>query len=99
MATLARRLSRLALFIGLLLLSIRYVHTYPDPMPAGQQHILWKISRWLGVRDPDDVYIPAMAVIELIVAIVVYRAIMKLWRYFRRAAYRQDEHAPSGPKH
>jgi hypothetical protein len=83
MATLARRLFKFVLFIGLFCLSVRYVHTYPVPMPANQLHVLWVASDWLGIRDPDDLYIPAMLVCDLIVTVLAYIAIVKLWRYYR----------------
>ncbi|AIN15255.1 hypothetical protein B7R74_07330 [Yersinia pseudotuberculosis] len=82
MATLARRLFKTLLFVGLLLLSIRYVHTYPVPMPADQLALLFTLSEKLGIRDPDDLYIPVMMIVDLIAAIIAYVLIMKLWHLF-----------------
>lgn len=81
MATLARRLAKVVLFIGLFLLSVRYVHTHPWPMPESQALGWLSIANGFGLHDPDDIYIPAMLTIELIVTFVAYTAIMKLWRY------------------
>ncbi|MBN3806623.1 hypothetical protein GXB81_26760 [Paraburkholderia sp. Ac-20336] len=83
MAILVRRLFKIALFIGLFLLSVRYVHTYPWPMPESQALRWLSIANGFGLHDPDDVYIPVMVAIELIVAVVVYMAIMRLWRHYR----------------
>ncbi|HEY4802098.1 MAG TPA: hypothetical protein VIH96_05715 [Paraburkholderia sp.] len=73
---------KVVLFIGLFLLSVRYVHTYPWPMPESQALRWLSIANGFGLHDPDDVYIPAMLTIELIVTVVAYTAIMKLWRYY-----------------
>jgi len=83
MATLVRRLFKTALFIGLFVFSIRYVHTYPVPMPGNQLAFWIDASDRLGIINPDNLYIPTMVVIELIVTIVVYMAIMKLWRLYK----------------
>jgi hypothetical protein len=82
MATLARRIAKTLLFAGLFLLSVRYVHTYPLPMPESQLHVWLLIARRLGIHDPDDLYIPVMLVIELIATIVTYVLILRLWRSF-----------------
>lgn len=84
MARLVRRLFKVALFIGLFVLSVRYVHTYPMPMPENQLAFWFAAADCFGIRDPDDLYIPTMVVIELIVAILVYVAIMKLWSRYNR---------------
>jgi hypothetical protein len=70
------------LFIGIYALVVRLVHTYPMPMPPEQQHILFALSRWLGVRDPDDLYLSTLAIADLIVAFLVYWLIMKVCRRF-----------------
>ncbi|MBN3804069.1 hypothetical protein GXB81_13555 [Paraburkholderia sp. Ac-20336] len=82
MVRLVRSIFKVALFIGLFLLSVRYVHTYPMPMPESQLAFWFAASDWFGIRDPDDLYIPTMVVIELIVTILAYVAIMKLWRRY-----------------
>jgi hypothetical protein len=81
MAALARRVAKTLLFVGLFLLSVRYVHTYPWPMPESQLHVWLLVANRLGVHDPDDVYIPTMLVIELIVTIAAYVLILKFWRF------------------
>ncbi|KVS10443.1 hypothetical protein [Burkholderia multivorans] len=84
MATLARRLFKVALFIGLFCVAVRYVHTYPWPMPESQSLIWWRASRWVGIRDPEDLYLLVWVTIDLIVAALAYAAILKLWRHNRR---------------
>ncbi|WP_250488372.1 MULTISPECIES: hypothetical protein [unclassified Caballeronia] len=68
-----------------------YVHTYPTPLTLRQQEILIGVSDWLGVRDYDGLYVFSMAALDLLVAIVAYKVIMKLWR--RRHTGRRSERA------
>lgn len=82
MATLARRLFKIALFVGLSLFAFRYVRPY-HAWTEADANAWWRASDWLGVRDPEDLYIGAWVTIELIVAVLAYVAIMKLWRYHR----------------
>ncbi len=84
MATLARRIFKTLLFTTLFFLSVRYVHTYPFPMPKEQVTLLFKLSAALGIRDPDDLYISSMLIIELITTIAAYILIMKMWRRYNR---------------
>jgi len=86
MATLVRRIFKLALFIGLFLLSVRYIHTYPLPMPEDQIMFWIEASDRLGISDSDNLYIPTMVVIDLIVTILAYVAIMKLWSRYNRSS-------------
>ncbi|WP_296654582.1 hypothetical protein [Paraburkholderia sp.] len=83
MATLARRLFKAALFLGLLALSLRYVQPYPYEWTDGEARAWWRASDWLGVSDPDDLYFVVWTSIELLVAILAYIAIMKLWRHYQ----------------
>jgi len=83
MATVVRRISKVLLFIGLFILSVKYVHTYPQPMTAHQLDVLLRICEKLGIHDPDDFYIPAMRVAELAVTIIVYASMMRIWRFYR----------------
>jgi heme/copper-type cytochrome/quinol oxidase subunit 2 len=82
----------MALLIGLFFLSVRYVHTYPWPMPESQLVFWLSAAGRLGIHDPDDIYIPAMMIIELIVTVVAYVAIIKLWRYCRAKRRRAALH-------
>lgn len=88
MATFVRNfmkiITRIFVFVGIYILTLRFVHTWPLPMPADQQHMLFMLSRRLGIRDPDDLYIGGFALVDLIIAVVVYRAVMKLWRCYRQ---------------
>ncbi|MBB5508327.1 hypothetical protein HDG35_004608 [Paraburkholderia sp. JPY681] len=43
----------------------------------------WRASRWLGIRDPEDLYIWVWVPIDLIVAALAYVVIMRLWRCYR----------------
>jgi len=84
MATLVRRLFKTALFIGLLLLSVRYVHPYPYEWTETQMRAWLYTSQALGIRDPEDLYFMVWVTIELIVAVFAYMVTMKLWRYCQR---------------
>ncbi|MCG5075153.1 hypothetical protein [Paraburkholderia tagetis] len=81
MEKLARRISKVVLFCGLFFLAGRYVHTYPLPMTLQQQHYLILISDTFGVADYELFYIFAMVIIDIIVATIVYAALIKLCRY------------------
>jgi hypothetical protein len=79
-----RGVLKILLFLGLYALTLRFVHTYPIPMPPDQQHVLLTLSRKLGVRDPDDLYVYTFAVVDLIIATVVYMTVMRFWRIRRK---------------
>ncbi|WP_233858752.1 hypothetical protein [Paraburkholderia sp. HD33-4] len=83
MATLVRRLFKVALFIGLFLISVRYI-PLSNEWTASEAHPWWRASDWLGVSDPDDLYFVVWLTIELIVTVLAYVVIMKLWRCYRR---------------
>ncbi|WOA54228.1 hypothetical protein [Dickeya solani] len=82
MATFIRRIFKTLLFIALFLLAIRYVHTYPVPLTRKQTDLLVTLSEKAGWKDPELFYITVMSIIDLIVATLVYVAIIKLWRYY-----------------
>ncbi|MET3818906.1 hypothetical protein ACVK00_003832 [Burkholderia sp. PvR073] len=82
MTPLVRRLFKIVLFFGLFLLSFRYVRPYHEWTPA-EARAWWRASDWLGVRDPEDLYIGGWVTIELIVAVLAYIAIMWMWRRYR----------------
>ena len=83
MASLTRRLLKVALFVGLFCLSVPYVHTYPVPMPESQALAWLHVANRLGIRDPDDLYIPLVLLTNLLVTTLAYMAIMKLWKHHR----------------
>jgi hypothetical protein len=60
-------------------------------MTLEQQQLLIEISDKLGVTDYELLYIGAMITIDLIVAIVLYVMIMKIWRRCRSKASRYTE--------
>jgi hypothetical protein len=88
MATLVRRLFKVALFIGLFLVSVRYVRPFNNEWTAGETHAWWRASDSLGVRDPEDLYIGVWLSIELIVTVFAYVVIMRLWRHSQRKKIR-----------
>lgn len=82
-AILVRRCLKTILFMGLFYLSARYIHTYPNPMPANQLRILWAITDAFNASDPEIVYMFLMLTLDLITTIVTYRLIMKGWRWIQ----------------
>jgi len=83
MEKLARSAIKIILFSGLFFLSVRYVHTYPLPMPARHQYYLRVISEFFGVRDYEFFYIASMVIVDLIVTVVVYSIMIRLCRRYR----------------
>ncbi|RZF30901.1 hypothetical protein EVC45_05410 [Paraburkholderia sp. UYCP14C] len=92
MATLARRLFKVALFVGLFCLAVPFVHTYPEPWTESQTTAWLHAANRLGIRDPDDLYIPLVLLGDLLVAVVLYVAIMKVWRWYqgRKSTWRDS---------
>ncbi|MCC8395268.1 hypothetical protein LJ656_22020 [Paraburkholderia sp. MMS20-SJTR3] len=85
MAILARRLFKVALFIGLLLLSIRFI-PLTNEWSLAETRAWFRASDLLGVDDPDDLYFAVWLTIEVIVAVVAYVTIVKLWQRYRAKA-------------
>ncbi|WP_081084312.1 hypothetical protein [Burkholderia territorii] len=83
MATFARKLLKIFLFIGLLLVSVRYIPLSNEWTPA-EARTWWHASEWLGIHDPEDLYFAVWVSIELTVAVLAYIAITRMWRYCRR---------------
>ena len=82
MATLARRLFKMALFIGLFLLSVRCIGRN-GAMPESEALRWLSIAQNLGLHEADDVYIPVMLTFDLLVATLAYMMITKLWKHYR----------------
>nr|WP_081259215.1 hypothetical protein [Burkholderia territorii] len=83
MTTLVRRIFKVALFFGLCALSVRYIPLSNEWTPA-EARTWWHASEWLGIHDPEDLYFAVWVTIELIVAMLAYIAIMRLWRHHRK---------------
>lgn len=71
-------------FFGLFWLSVPYIHTYPIPLPPEHQHILFMLSRRLGINDPRDFYVSAVIVVNLLAAVIEYKLLMWLWGKIKR---------------
>ncbi|MGF6852389.1 hypothetical protein [Paraburkholderia sp. CI3] len=82
MATLVRRLFKVVLFIGLFLISVRYI-PLSNKWTASEARAWWRASDWLGIEDPSDLYFVVWLTIELIVAVLAYVVIIRLWRHCR----------------
>nr|WP_244135195.1 MULTISPECIES: hypothetical protein [unclassified Burkholderia] len=79
-----RRPVKIATFIGLLALSLRYVRPDSYEWTENQMRTWLYTSQALGIRDPEDLYFVVWATIELIAAVLAYVAIMRLWRHHRK---------------
>lgn len=82
MTALTRRLFKVALFVGLFLLSARCIGRN-GVMPESEALRWLSIAQSLGLHEADDAYIPAMLVLDLLVATLAYMTIMKLWKRYR----------------
>lgn len=83
MGKIVRRAIKILLFSGLFFFSVRYIHTYPLPMPPRHQYYLRLICEQFGVDDYEFFYICAMVAIDLIVTVIVYSMLIRLWRRYR----------------
>ncbi|WP_213302268.1 hypothetical protein [Paraburkholderia sacchari] len=83
MAILVRRLFKIAVFIGLLLLSVRSI-PLSNEWSLAETRARIRVSDWLDVDDPENLYFAVWLTIEVIVAAGAYIAIMKLWRHCQR---------------
>lgn len=83
MGTLARRAIKTLVLFCLFFFSVRYVHTYPLPMPPHHQYYLRRICELFAVDDYEFFYICSMVAIDLIVTMIAYSLLMKLWRRYR----------------
>ncbi|WP_085489922.1 hypothetical protein [Paraburkholderia susongensis] len=78
-----RRATKVVLFLGLFLLSFIFVRPLHDRWSEAEMRAWFNASEALGIRDPEDLYIAVWMTIELIVAVLAYVAIMRLWRWYR----------------
>jgi hypothetical protein len=92
MAILVRSFIKGLLFFVLFLLALKFVHTYPMPMTDEQVAWWLAMSRRLGIRDPDDLWMPATLIVDLIVTVSIYIGITRLWKTLRakHRSNRQD---------
>ncbi|MBC8741439.1 hypothetical protein F6X40_33255 [Paraburkholderia sp. UCT31] len=82
-SALVRRLFKVALLTGLFLISVRYI-PLSNKWTASEARAWWRASDWLGIEDPGDLYFVVWLSIELIVAVLAYVVIMRLWRRYQR---------------
>lgn len=75
---------KVAFFVVLFVLSVRFIHTYPLPMPPDHQHKLSMLSQRMGIIDPGNLYVSAVGIVNLIAATVEYRLLMRFWRKMQR---------------
>lgn len=80
--SLVGRLFKTALFAGLFYLSFRYVGPYREWTPS-EARAWWRASDWLGVRNPEALYIGVWITLELIAAVLAYIAIARMWQHYR----------------
>ncbi|WP_310722057.1 hypothetical protein [Burkholderia pseudomultivorans] len=86
-------LLKVLLFIWLFLVSARYIPLSNEWTPA-EARAWWRVSEWLGVPDPDDLYFVVWVTIELIVAVLAYIATIRLWRHYRNKKIQVEKWRP-----
>lgn len=75
---------KIVFFVVLFVLSVRFIHTYPLPMPPDHQHKLSMLSQRMGIIDPGNLYVSAVGIVNIIAATVEYRLLMRFWRKMQR---------------
>ena len=83
MAALARRVSKTLLFITLFLLFARYIYTPLSFASAWNEHYVFVVTDFLGVRDVDLFDMLVGIVASLIFATLTYIALLRLYRHRR----------------
>lgn len=83
-AVLARKLFKVALFMGLFLLVVRCTRE-SGLTPDSEVPKSLNVAQGLALRGLSDIYVPLYVAISLIIAVFAYRSIMKQWgRYMDR---------------
>lgn len=92
MVILVRKVVKGLLFVSLFLPSIRYVHTYPLPMPNDQVEWWFVFSEKFGIDDVEGFCLSVTTLADLIVSLFVYLGVLKLWKNLqtRRRTIRHD---------
>jgi hypothetical protein len=80
MAIFVRRVVKGMLFVGLFILSMKFVHTYPVPMTNDQVEWWFVFSEKFGIGDVEGFWLSVTALADLIVTIFLYLGVLKLWK-------------------
>ncbi|APA88157.1 hypothetical protein BJG93_22475 [Paraburkholderia sprentiae WSM5005] len=83
MATPVRRAHKVVLVLVLFGLSFIFVRPLHYEWSQTEMRAWLYTSQALGIRDPEDLYIAVWLTIELIVAVLAYGVIMRLWQHYR----------------
>jgi hypothetical protein len=78
-----RRATKIVLFSGLFLFSLIFVRPLHDEWSQAEMRAWLYTSQALGIRDPEDLHTLVWTTIELIVTVLAYVVIVKLWRCYR----------------
>jgi hypothetical protein len=78
---LARRFLKTALFIGLLLFVMRFIHVIPFPLTLEQQQYCIELARWLHVEDWEALIMIVTTIVDIVVSIVIYKVILAIWNW------------------
>ncbi|TDY44476.1 hypothetical protein BX592_116124 [Paraburkholderia rhizosphaerae] len=74
------RMLKGSLFVGLFILSLKVVRTYPIPM-TGEQVEWWLcLSEKLDISDLENIWVPVTCLADLIIAFFLYIGVIKLWK-------------------
>ena len=78
----ARKGIKIALFVVLYILAIRYVRLYSTPMTGEQQVQLVNISSYFGAENAEEFYVMVLLIFDLAVAGIAYKMITSLFKHF-----------------
>jgi hypothetical protein len=83
MGTLVRRLFKTGLFVILFFVSLRYIYTPFELIPAWNQHYSFVVSESLGFRDIELFDVLSGTAASLVIAAAIYILLVKCYRYIR----------------
>ncbi|CAB3760353.1 hypothetical protein [Paraburkholderia humisilvae] len=73
----ANVLTKVLLFVGLYLLAVLFLSTYPFPMTIERMRWWSAFSAQYGISNPEDAWVTVILVMDLVVTIFVYLAVVK----------------------
>lgn len=79
MATLARRVLKILLFLILYYLSLKYIHPYPITFTRSMTDKLITITNAIGFHDPELFYLLTVLLINTLITVALYELLMRTW--------------------
>ncbi|MFJ2995621.1 hypothetical protein [Pandoraea sp. NPDC087047] len=91
METLARKVIKTLLFVFVWFLAIRYIDV---PLDA-YYDVFVTMYVWAGTESPEDFYIAAQMILQLIAAVIIYNVCIHLFRALVKHRVRDDDRNPA----